>query len=72
MTEEKKSPTITFPQCEPMLVNLDTGEVTVRKSPDNVVNIEKAFLLRWAKRILKGQYKITYLEGKPDEPTDGK
>lgn len=59
---------IEFPQDEPIgLVNLDTREITFDKPKSNVVSIQEAFLLRWAKRILKGDYKITYLDGKPND-----
>lgn len=63
-----------------LTVDLDSKEVRLRRS--NVTSIQEAFLLRWAKRILKGDYKITYLDGKsndnapdsvrPDLHTEGK
>lgn len=62
---------IVFPKDEPIgLVNLDTREITFDKPKSNVTSIQEAFLLRWAKRILKGDYKITYLEGESNGSTD--
>lgn len=64
---------IEFPHDEPIaLVNHVSKEIKIDKIKSNVVTEHEVSLFRWAKRILKGDYKITYLDGKPNESADRK